>query len=461
MTNKPDNDVNAESLLIGSVLHDNDAFDDVAQIVCADMFYTQSHKNIWAAIEWMLERNKPVDPFTLADLLTKRHQTDESGYLIRLMQESYYTKNSKTYAQHVKELHQERALKAASEAVVTISHSAEYQSIADKVEAAQNAIMAVSAVGSGEHPKRLSDVMVSMFEQIDKRFGSETDFIGLKTGICDLDELTKGLKPGNLVIVCGRPGSGKTTLAMNIATHIADKRNKDGGDVLFCSLEMSADEIGLRMMLSTGLVSADDIERPAHQDEMVIDRISAAMSQCNGVRMSITENADTVASIASHARTIKRKHGLAAVVVDYIGLMRAEAENRVNEISEITRGLKRMAMQLGVPVIALAQLNRQCEARNDRRPMLSDLRDSGSIEQDANLVIGCYRDSYYTNNVDTEPFAELLVLKNRQGKTGAAVVGFSGGKFKFYAIDRASQNRYLMLTAEKPKAKQRRGLDDE
>lgn len=461
MTTKPDNDMHAECLLIGSILHDNDAFDEVAQIVCAEMFYMHSHRNIWAAIEWMLERNKPVDPFTLSDLLNKRHQTDESGYLIKLMQESYYTKHAKAYAQHVKELHQERALKAASEAVAAISASNEYQSIACKVEAAQNAIMAVSEVGSGEHPKRLSDVMVSMFEQIDHRFNSSTEFIGLKTGICDLDSLTKGLKPGNLVIICGRPGSGKTTLAMNIATHIADRSNTDGGEVLFCSLEMSADEIGLRMMLSTGMVTADDIERPAHQDEMVIERISAAMSRCNTLRMSVAENSDTVASVASHARTIKRKHGLACVVVDYIGLMRAEAENRVNEISEITRGLKRMAMQLGVPVIALAQLNRQCEARTDRRPMLADLRDSGSVEQDANLVIGCYRDSYYTNNVDTEPFAELLVLKNRQGKTGCAVVGFDGASFRFYAIDQGSQARYRMLTAEKPKAKARRGFDDE
>lgn len=456
-------DIAAESLLIGSVLHENEVFDDVAGIVSEKMFSTDLHKKIWSAICKMLERDRPVDIFTLGDEIKKLYQHDETPYLVELMQNAYYTKNAKAYAKHVKDLHTERALKAACVAVEAISNSNEYQTIDDKLEAAQNAIMAVSDNSdANDEPKALKNIMAVMVEDIERRFQSGSDFEGLKTGFCDLDALAKGLKPGNLVIVCGRPGSGKTTLAMNIASHIADKNNADGGPVLFCSLEMGVSEIGHRAMLSTRMTDSDDIERPSHRDEQVFDRIGAAMSRCTEISLHVHESADTVAKVASLSRTVKRKHGLAAVVVDYIGLMRAEAENRVNEISEITRGLKRLAMQLGVPIIALAQLNRKCEDRSDRRPQLADLRDSGSIEQDANIVIGCYRDSYYTQDKNTEGFAEISVLKNRQGRTGTVIVGFDGPRFLFYSLDEQSQHQYrMMIERQNAPAKRKRGLDDD
>lgn len=420
----------AEQNLIGALILEPSSYDRIAGKIGSGDFYFEAHAIMFAMIEQMLIANKPLDVFTLSESLQDAGNLDAIGgfaYVSHLATHTVGHANIAAYAKNIVSKATERRLLAATFDISEIVHSG--MEIEEKLAAAQQAILAIGDSQALSHdPVDARQLASEVVTEIQKRYENGGAIPGISTGYSGLDNQLGGYMPGNLIIIAGRPGMGKTTLALNVAENIS----ADGGVALFVSLEMSRMELGMRSMASLGRVDLKNIKAGKFEDDDDWTRLTLSTGRLAESGLIVDEYSNTVARVAANARRIKRQKGkISLLTIDYIGLMTAKAENKANEIAEITRGLKLLAKELGCPLVALAQLNRKVEDRADKRPQLSDLRDSGAIEQDADIVMFAYRDEYYYPDSPSKGIAEIIVAKNRMGETGVVPMTYFGRYSRF------------------------------
>ena len=431
----PPHSVEAEQAVIGGLLLDNRAWEDIADRVSESDFYRNDHRLIFNAIRQLEEKSQPFDAVTLSEWLTKNGQLEEAGglaYLGRLTQETPTAANIVAYADIVRERSVLRQLIAIGTDIASSGFATGGRSSRELVEDAEKRIFNIAEQdmrGRGGF-RDIKELLTKTVEEIDYLFQSEGNITGIPTGFDKFDESTTGLHPGELIIIAGRPSMGKTTFAMNIAENAAIGHKTP---VAVFSMEMPGEQLAMRMISSLGRIDQHHIRTGQLTDEDW-PRITSAVHMLSEAKLFIDDTpAMSPGEVRARARRIKRKHGLGLIVLDYLQLMQVPggSENRATEISEISRGMKALAKELNVPVIALSQLNRSLEQRNDKRPIMSDLRESGAIEQDADLIVFIYRDEVYNDDSPDKGMAEIIIAKQRNGPIGKSVLTFLGKYTKF------------------------------
>lgn len=424
----------AEQSVLGSILIDPQSLDIVTGIISPGDFYLEEHQSIYSCMQGMYIRSKNIDVVTLIEELVHQGVYDEAGgkEYIRLIAETVPTaSNIKDYANIVRDKAILRSLINACEEVSEASYE-EKDEAHKLIELAEHKIYGIAEQRENKNFVEIKDALLSVYSHLQMLVTNKEETLGMQTGFSGLDKMIVGMGKSDLVLVGARPGMGKTAFALNLAVSAAKRTGKA---VCIFSLEMSAEQLVTRLLsgealvdnmkLRSGELSEDDWQRLAH-----------ASSELSETRILIDDTSGiTVSGMMSKLRRVKDR-GL--VIVDYLGLMQSEEkrENRVQEVTEISRNLKLMAKELNVPVICCAQLNRGAESRNGNRPMLSDLRDSGAIEQDADIVLFLYRDEYYNKDKDApQSTAEVIIAKNRHGSTGTVNMGWLGRYTKFVTLD--------------------------
>ncbi|MRR51853.1 MAG: replicative DNA helicase, partial [Rhodocyclaceae bacterium] len=411
----------------------NRTWDRVADLVTDGDFYRDDHRRIFRHIALLCDAGKPADVVTVFESIEKANEVEQTGGLAYLGEIASNTPSAariRHYADIVRDHAVRRRVIVAAGELQDACFRPGKRSTQELVATAEAAMLAALDQQAGE-PVSLAEAMAEAMAGIEER--GETS--GLRLGFRDFDALTGGLEPGQLVIVAARPSVGKTVFGCNAAGHVAQA----GGAVLFCTLEMTQRQIAQRILAARSGVSVHAM-RSGTKDREAWDRMGEELSAAPKQRLWIEDTtAATVAQVRAKARRLKRKAGgLDLVVIDYLGLMRGQGDNRTQEIGSISRGLKALAKELRVPVLALAQLNRGVESRADKRPLMSDLRDSGEIEQDADIVAMLHRESIYTDAPEWQGLAELLVRKNRDGPVGDLVLAYEPERMRF--TDRAGPN---------------------
>jgi len=449
----PPMSIEAEQSLLGGLLLDNEAIDRIGSVL-PEHFYRDDHKRIYRAIVGQIQSGREADILTVAEALRESGDLDNAGgqaYLVDLASSTASAANIHNYARIVRERALERSLMAVGDEIAATVYD-KTRGVMDKLNHAQALVMSLTEGAAPREPRLLKDVLVSVLDEMDRRMNGQV--IGVPTGLADLDQaLSGGLQPGDLVLIAGRPAMGKTTLGVQIAQSFA----LDGGIPLVLSMEMSEVQLGSRMLASVGRVPLQDVIH-GHVHGENADRMAGAIARLSEARVVIDDQpALTVMDVRAKARSCRRKHGLGLVVVDYLQLMQGDGDNRNSQLEEISRGLKALAKELNVPVVALSQLSRKCEERTDRRPMMSDLRDSGALEQDADVIMFVYRDEVYHSDSPDAGTAEVLIRKQRQGATGMARLTFLGQYVRFEDCAYQGTRR---VTELKPKTRRRYGEDD-
>lgn len=415
----PPHSIEAEQSLIGGLLLDMNAWDRIADLVTEADFYRDDHRRIFRHLAMLAGSGRSADVVTVFESIEKSNEVEQAGglaYLAEIANNTPSAANISHYAEIVREKAKLRRLVAIGEelhAACFRPGARSVEDIATKAEAQFADLLDMQV----DEPTKLADAFADAMQYIDGR----GDTGGLATGFRDFDSMTGGLDPGQLVIVAARPSVGKTAFALNIADHATrDSENT----VLFFSLEMSRREVAMRLMSARTRVSVHSM-RAGTRDQGDWDQMTQATAKAGKTRLLIDDRpAIGVSYVRARARRVKRKQGLRLIVVDYIGLMTGQGDNRTQQIGSISRGLKALAKDLEVPIIALAQLNRGVESRSDKRPLMSDLRDSGEIEQDGDIVAMLHREAMYSDAPEWAGVAELLVRKNRNGPTGDALLGW-------------------------------------
>lgn len=412
----PPQHIESEQAVLGGLMIDNTALDRI-DLGEAD-FYGHDHRLIWCAIVGLIDAGKPADVVTVAEALQFGGELDRVGglpYVARLSADTPSAANIASYARTVRERAIMRRLAEAGTRITDLAHE---RIDADSAMAqAQQAVMELETAKAVTDALSLRDALKSMVERID-RVCSGTEQL-VSTGFAALDAKIVGLGKGDMVVVAGRPSMGKTAFALQIADRVSET-----DPVLLFSLEMSAEALAMRQAASVGKVDLMAMRTGQLTDDGW-ERLTYATGKLQARKLFIDDRSGlSMHQIRARARQTKRKHGLGLIVIDYIGLIHGEGESRVNVVSEVSRGIKNMARELGVPVIALSQLNRGLESRPDKRPMMSDLRDSGSIEQDADVIILLHRDEYYNPESEWKGVAECIVAKQRNGPTGTVPLAF-------------------------------------
>ena len=428
----------AEQSVLGAILIDPTCMDHLAGILSAEDFMLEEHKDVFSAMQKMYLRSKTIDVVTLLDELVRDGVYDEAGGkdYIRLISEIVPSAaNVKDYAEIVRDKSMLRALISACDDITAMAYS-EQEDTAHLVEMAEQKIFAVAEGRENKGFTHIRDALVQVYDRLHLLAENKTEALGMPTGFSGLDRVLVGLGKSDLVLVGARPGMGKTSFAMNLATHAAVTTKKT---VCIFSLEMSAEQLVSRVMSSEALIDSYRLRSGELSDEDW-GKLAHAASRLSNCDILID---DTVGlTVTGMKAKLRRTKNLGLVVIDYLQLMQSDRriDNRVNEVAEISRGLKLLAKELQVPVICCAQLSRGPESRTDKRPMLSDLRDSGAIEQDADIVLFLYRDEYYKSEKD-EPqnIAEVIVAKNRHGSTGNVKMGWFGQYTKFTTLDEDRQ----------------------
>jgi replicative DNA helicase len=433
----PPHSIEAEQAVLGGLLLDTAAWDQVGDAVAADDFYRRDHRLIFEAIGQLATESKPCDVVTVSEYLERRAQLDEAGglaYLGTLARDTPSAANVRAYAQIVKERALLRALVTAGGEIAASVFNDEGQSARELVNMAEERVFAIAERGTrrSDGAQAVRHMLPGLIDKIDEWHSNPDKLRGLATGFTDFDNKTGGLRGGDLVIVAGRPSMGKTTLAINMAENVAVDPNTKGSVLVF-SMEMPAEQLMTRMLSSIGGVELHHIRSGRISDEQWV-RITSATSQLAEARIFIDETPGlNPTELRARSRRVKREHGLNMVVVDYLQLMQVAGnkENRATEISEISRGLKALAKELDVPVIALSQLNRSVEQRENKRPVMSDLRESGAIEQDADMILFIYREEVYDKNTPRKGEADIDLAKHRNGETGYFKLTFQGQFTRF------------------------------
>lgn len=431
----PPQAVEAEQAVLGGLMLAPDALDRVGDLLVEEDFYRRDHRLIFRAIRELAQRNQPFDAITLGEWLESANLLDQAGgtaYLIELARTTPSAANITAYAGIVREKAVMRQLIEAGTKIVDSAFMPEGRDSQAVLAMAEQVVFAIA-----EHGRRgrqdytaLRDAMLEAFSVLQARFEAHSDITGIPTGFTELDQITSGLQPSDLLILAARPAMGKTSLALNIAEYATLKTRKP---CAVFSMEMSASQLAFRLLSSVGRVNQQRL-RTGQLDDEDWNRVTSALRMLSEVKMFIDDTpALSPEVLRSKARRIKREHDLGLIVIDYLQLMQVPGnqENRATEISEISRSLKALAKELNVPVIALSQLNRSLETRTDKRPVMADLRESGAIEQDADLIMFIYRDEYYHRDSADKGLAEVIIGKHRNGPTGTIKLKFFGEYTRF------------------------------
>ena len=428
----------AEQSVLGAILIDPSCMDHLAGILSAEDFMLEEHKDVFTAMQKMYLRSKTIDVVTLLDELVRDGVYDEAGGkdYIRLISEIVPSAaNVMDYAEIVRDKSILRALIGACDDISALAYS-EQEDVSRMVEMAEQKIFAIAEGRENKGFTHVRDALVQVYDRLHLLAENKTEALGMPTGFSGLDRVLVGLGKSDLVLVGARPGMGKTSFAMNLATYAATTTKKT---VCIFSLEMSAEQLVTRVMSSEALIDSYRLRSGELNDEDW-GKLAHAASRLSDCELLIDDTAGiTVTGMKAKLRRVKN---LGMVVIDYLQLMQSDRrnDNRVQEVAEISRGLKLLAKELQVPVICCAQLSRGPESRTDKRPMLSDLRDSGAIEQDADIVLFLYRDEYYkTEKDEPQNIAEVIVAKNRHGSTGNVKMGWFGQYTKFTTLEEDRQ----------------------
>ena len=431
----PPNSIEAEQSLLGGLMLDNAAWDKVADLIVADDFYRKDHRLIFSAITELAENGHPCDVVTISEFLDNRSELAAGGgleYLATLANETPGAANVRAYATILRERSTLRALINAGNEISGSAFTTEGRSAADIVDQAERLVFDIAEKGSrgklGFRP--LKQILPDAVDRIDLLHQSGGDITGIPSGFTKFDELTAGLQPGELIIVAGRPSMGKTTFALNIAENAAIGSRIP---TAIFSLEMPSQQLAFRMISSLGRVDQTHLRTGKFPDEDW-SRINTAVQLMSDAPIFIDDSAGlSPTEIRARARRLKRESNLGLIVIDYLQLMQVHGstENRATEISEISRSLKALAKELELPIIALSQLNRSVEQRPDKRPVMSDLRESGAIEQDADLIIFIYREEAYNQDTPRKGIADITIAKQRNGPIGDFPLTFVGRFTRF------------------------------
>lgn len=416
----PPNSIEAEQSVLGSMLLDREAIIVALEVLKGSDFYKEAHKEIFEAIYDLFNRNEPVDLVTLTEELKKKEILEAIGgipYLTSLASGVPITSNVRYYAEIVERKSLLRKLIKSSQDIIQLGYSSDVE-VLDVIEQAQKSIYDISQDRSNEGFSPIRDVLSDTFDRIEDLYENKKPITGLTTGFMDLDKKLSGFHKTDLILVAARPAMGKSAFSLNLAQNAAIKA---GASVAIFSLEMSKEQLMLRMLASEAMVDLGKIQ-VGNLNEEEWAKIANAMAPLSQAQIHFDDTPGvTVAEMRSKCRRLKMEKGLDLVLIDYLQLMEGDGrtESRQQEISSISRNLKIMAKELDCPVIALSQLSRAPELRADHRPILSDLRESGAIEQDADLVMFLYRDEYYHADSDKKNIGEVIVAKHRHGETGA------------------------------------------
>ena len=431
----PPHSSDAEAALIGGLLldPDNQAYDKIADILSDRDFYHPENKQVFTAIQLLKEQSKVADLLTVSDYLDSGSDFEEPSinYLSDVVENTAGSSNIIEYAKIIREKALLRELIQISTDIAQSAYKPEGRSPSELVDLAESNIFEIAERGSRNVAfSEMSDLVKQTYDELDKRSQGGGEITGVSSGFRELDNITAGLQRGELIIIAGRPSMGKTAFALNIAEHTA---LADDNPVAIFSMEMSASALAQRMISSLGRVNAHSI-KTGKLEEKDWNRIDGAIQQIKNAPIYIDDTPSlTPIELRARARRIQREKGLELIVVDYLQLMSVPGsnENRAVEISEISRNLKALARELNIPVIALSQLNRSVEQRTDKRPQMSDLRDSGAIEQDADLIAFIYREEVYDKETDKKGVALIDIAKQRNGDIGEFNLTFLGRYTKF------------------------------
>jgi replicative DNA helicase len=439
----PPHSLEAEQAVLGGLMLDNHAWDRVSERISEADFYRSEHRVLYRIMTDLAEKNMPIDALTLVEALKTIKQLENIGgeiYLFELAKNTPTAANISAYADIVRERSILRQLIQVGQDVAQSAYNPMGRSSNELLEEAERTVFAIAEQGAKlGGPTAIKLLLDSAMERIETLAHSNTSIIGLASGFQDLDDLTSGLQRSDLIIVAGRPSMGKTTFAMNIVEHAVIKQQ---APVMVFSMEMPGNSLAIRMLSSLGHIDQHRIRTGKLQDDDW-PRITSALNMLNDAKLFIDDTPGlSPGEMRARARRVAKEQGsLGLIVVDYLQLMQVPGhkENRTTEISEISRGLKSLARELNVPVIALSQLNRGLEQRPDKRPMMSDLRESGAIEQDADLIVFIYRDEVYNEDSPDKGTAEIIIAKHRNGPIGKVRLTFQG---QFTRFQNFISNRY-------------------
>ncbi|MER8812756.1 replicative DNA helicase [Mesorhizobium sp. M0965] len=462
------NNIEAEQALLGAILVNNDAFYRVSDFLKPGHFYEPLHRKIFEVAAELIRMGKIATPITLKTFLPADEKVGDmtvAQYVVRLAVEAVTVVNATDYGRAIYDLATRRALITVGEDMVNIAYDAPVDmSPSDQIEDAERRLFELAETGRYDGGfESFTDAVKTAVDMANAAYMRDGHLSGVATGLRDLDRRMGGLQSSDLIIIAGRPGMGKTSLATNIAFNIAEAyvpaqqadgsfKAANGGVVGFFSLEMSSEQLATRIISEQTEIPSSKIRR-GEISEMDFEKLVACSQTMQKIPLFIDQTGGiSIAQLSARARRLKRQRGLDVIVIDYIQLMQGSSakssQNRVQEITEITTGLKALAKELAVPIIALSQLSRQVESRDDKRPQLSDLRESGSIEQDADVVLFVYREEYYLKNREPKPGtdeyikwehemnemrgkAEVIVAKQRHGPTGSVSLAFQGEFTRF------------------------------
>ncbi len=433
----PPHSVEAEQAVLGGLMLDNATWEQVADRLREEDFYRQDHRLIFRAITELTDSSTPFDVVTLAEWLQSRNQLEQAGglaYLATLARDTPTAANVRAYADIVRERSVLRQLIRVGGELAEAAFHPEGRNTEELIDFAERQVFDIAERGGRLQRSymRINELLSTAVDRLDALMHANNPVTGLATGLDKFDEMTAGLQPGDLVIVAGRPSMGKTSFAMNIAEYCACRPENPVPTAIF-SMEMSGEQLALRLISSLGRINQQKV-RTGQLDQADWQRVSSAIAIMSKAPMYIDDTgALTPTELRARARRLKREHNLGLMVVDYLQLMSVPGtrENRATEISEICRSLKSLAKELHIPVIALSQLNRSLEQRPDRRPIMSDLRESGSIEQDADLIAFIYRDEVYDKDSPDKGVAEIIIGKQRNGPIGTVKATFLGAYTRF------------------------------
>jgi replicative DNA helicase len=431
----PPHSIEAEQAVLGGLLLASRAWEQVADIISETDFYREDHRLLFRAIYELSDVGQPCDAVTVTEWFEARgqvEQVDGGDYIAQLASNTPSAANVRAYAKIVREKSILRQLIDVGAEITSGAFSLEGRSSQELLEAAERAVFAIADQGqrSGSAYVSVQDMLKEAIDRIQELHEYEGEITGTPTGFKDFDKLTAGLQDSDLIIVAGRPAMGKTTFAMNIAENAAIKHEVP---VAVFSMEMSSLQLVMRLFSSLGSIDQTRL-RTGNLDDLDWPKLTSAMNLLHKSRIFIDETASlSPAELRARARRLKREHDIGLIVVDYLQLMAVpgSTENRATEIAEISRSLKAIAKELHVPVIALSQLNRALEQRPNKRPVMADLRESGSIEQDADLIVFIYRDEVYNDESPDKGLAEIIIGKHRNGPTDTVKLSFQGQWLRF------------------------------
>ena len=436
LTRVPPQNVEAEQAVLGAMLLSRDAIIDASEIINEEDFYKESHKKIYNIIMDMFEKNIPVDIVTIVDELRRIELLEAVGgldYITNLSSSVVTIANVSYYAKIIKEKAILRRLIEASSSIIEISYQGE--NVESILDTAEQKIFDIAQGRNTTNFFPIKNVLMDTFYKIDELYKNKGQLTGIPSGFPDLDLKTSGFQPSDFILVAARPSMGKTSFALNIAQNAAVSTERP---VAIFSLEMSKEQLVNRLICSTANIDSQKM-RTGNLEDDDWEKLAAAMAPLSKAPIYIDDTPGiSVMDIRAKCRRLKLEKGLGMVLIDYLQLMqgRGRIENRQQEVSEISRSLKGLARELDVPIITLSQLSRAPEARSDHRPVLSDLRESGAIEQDADIVMFLYRDDYYNKDSEKKNIAEVIIAKHRNGPTGTIELLWLGQYTKFVSIDK-------------------------